>query len=515
MFLPALLASVVAEAGSTSKQRARLHELINRLGVRPERVARPLSEVVRDWIVHTPDMAPGGFATSTVLSNMAYALGIHRPFPPVPGHVYVPMTPEMLDWETAGFTPESLRWFLDKFRLREHLDRQFPLPGGPQPMGAFHRHSREILDWLVATATDPTDLDFGTALARSRQWHATFRPERRVHAVGEYLFKKEWPDGWRLLELLDETALRMEGEALEHCVGVAGYADRVKRGQIGIFSLRGPDGQPRVTIEMTVDRRSVSMIPTQVRARRNHLPITTHNTETLRALKHLQPDTMRWGHDALILLPQEELDQILDEASQEGSLEEVEERIFPAKSERLWLAAKIPLVFQAEGLLAPGILPAERYAVVRQELEDPEGWWLVGAIGLSIGWNPRHEETTTWIPSLEIGLDVASEWSPRSSDVHAHADPDALHEIEEAMRKKAPDPFFTNIPIGPRGEDLGRVLERLETIVFEASGRDSILVADPLETQLLRLSMHEDYLYDVFRTVRSAIEETFKVEFRT
>lgn len=61
----------------------------------------------------------------------------------------------------------------------------------------------------------------------------------------------EFADGWTVDKVTTEHDLNKEGEELGHCVG--GYCTRVESGSTQIYSLRGPKGDPHVTIEIRPD----------------------------------------------------------------------------------------------------------------------------------------------------------------------------------------------------------------------------------------------------------------------
>ena len=58
------------------------------------------------------------------------------------------------------------------------------------------------------------------------------------------------PTGWTVQDMRTKEQLKAEGDAMGHCVGVAGYWERVRRREIFILSIRDPDGRPHVTLEV-------------------------------------------------------------------------------------------------------------------------------------------------------------------------------------------------------------------------------------------------------------------------
>jgi hypothetical protein len=57
-----------------------------------------------------------------------------------------------------------------------------------------------------------------------------------------------YPDGWNMVNVNSENDLDVEGAKMHHCV--AGYWDNVRTGTSRIYSLRNPQNQPMVTIEV-------------------------------------------------------------------------------------------------------------------------------------------------------------------------------------------------------------------------------------------------------------------------
>jgi hypothetical protein len=64
--------------------------------------------------------------------------------------------------------------------------------------------------------------------------------------------------GHRWEELKNTDQLGFEGQKMSNCVG--GYCDKVKRGESRIFSLRNPEGTPKITAEWDPRTRSFNQI---------------------------------------------------------------------------------------------------------------------------------------------------------------------------------------------------------------------------------------------------------------
>jgi hypothetical protein len=108
-----------------------------------------------------------------------------------------------------------------------------------------------LKDWVAATSENIYDYSFTGAMTASRRWHDELYvsedcgcrvPPGRTVAV--------WGDGGRIDRLVTKRGLELEGVSMAHCVG--GYWANVRDGESAIFSYRGPDGVPRVTIELAL-----------------------------------------------------------------------------------------------------------------------------------------------------------------------------------------------------------------------------------------------------------------------
>ncbi len=67
-------------------------------------------------------------------------------------------------------------------------------------------------------------------------------------------------DGGRLVELLTEVALAVEGSRMKHCVGkpAHGHPGLLKKGAVRIFSYRDPSGKPKATLEISTESRQIT-----------------------------------------------------------------------------------------------------------------------------------------------------------------------------------------------------------------------------------------------------------------
>jgi hypothetical protein len=68
-----------------------------------------------------------------------------------------------------------------------------------------------------------------------------------------------FPDGWYIAQVGPDD-LEKEGKIMQHCVGGLNYINQVRNGDLQIFSLREPNGQPHVTMSLQ-DRADLTKGP--------------------------------------------------------------------------------------------------------------------------------------------------------------------------------------------------------------------------------------------------------------
>jgi len=122
---------------------------------------------------------------------------------------------------------------------------------------------RSIGEWAQAEGVDLGRVNADDALLRSRVYFQRASLEREVPQGRVVL---EFPDGYTVQELTTEEELDAEGDAMGHCVGE--YCEEVRGGDVQIFSLRDPDGQPHVTMEFNPETNSF----VQIRGKQNVEP---------------------------------------------------------------------------------------------------------------------------------------------------------------------------------------------------------------------------------------------------
>lgn len=84
--------------------------------------------------------------------------------------------------------------------------------------------------------------------------------------AGEVVYR--YPDGWTIRSVQPEEC-GDEGEQMGHCVG--SYAERVRRGDMKILSLRDPNNNPHVTMEVLPDGTV-----NQIQGKENRVPVAKY-----------------------------------------------------------------------------------------------------------------------------------------------------------------------------------------------------------------------------------------------
>jgi hypothetical protein len=91
----------------------------------------------------------------------------------------------------------------------------------------------------------------------------------RPSAEGEEVTIAELADGYSVVSLLSPGALDRESKEMQHCVGLGGYDEGVRSGELAILSLRDRKGKAHATMELLVEDGRVS----QLKGKQNRFPI--------------------------------------------------------------------------------------------------------------------------------------------------------------------------------------------------------------------------------------------------
>lgn len=126
-----------------------------------------------------------------------------------------------------------------------------------RPTDEFARKVAEVIDWINDwSAENPgsrINFTWEQAVAASDRWH---RELARQGQHGEETFDhegiaviREYPNGFRWVDVRTSECLSREGGRMGHCVG--SYHRNVSSGETRIFSLRDAKNRPHVTIEIS------------------------------------------------------------------------------------------------------------------------------------------------------------------------------------------------------------------------------------------------------------------------
>jgi hypothetical protein len=188
----------------------------------------------------------------------------------------------------------------------------------------FYPDVIELIDWFHATGPDLMQLQIVEALDLASEWHGQIIVQRRSKAGDVLILKgqetvKRWEDGWSLVRLTHPQHLRAETRALGHCIGEGGYDRQILQpDQWSYYSLRDPEGCPRVTFEVRLNEDI-----TQARGRRNLPPSGRVLKPALRAAHSIRMFPGAWAAHTYEEL---DLEALLWFAEQPGvTLEEVQE----------------------------------------------------------------------------------------------------------------------------------------------------------------------------------------------
>jgi hypothetical protein len=84
-----------------------------------------------------------------------------------------------------------------------------------------------------------------------------FAKAAQAQTEGDIKTVLDFGDGYKIVELLTQNALKLEGPKMGHCVGGGAYDDGVEKGTTKIFSLRDKNNEPHVTFEIGVAKNTL------------------------------------------------------------------------------------------------------------------------------------------------------------------------------------------------------------------------------------------------------------------
>ena len=116
----------------------------------------------------------------------------------------------------------------------------------------------ELQDWIGRTNIDISSYSSEQAIQSSDEWHEMmasqgegnrYEPTKQEDIVyGPQWNNPEW-QGWTIQKVTSENDLLTEGNKMDHCVG--SYCEDVVSERSVIYSLRDPNNEPHVTMEVS------------------------------------------------------------------------------------------------------------------------------------------------------------------------------------------------------------------------------------------------------------------------
>jgi hypothetical protein len=168
--------------------------------------------------------------------------------------------------------PQFAKWILVSFRkLRRGLSWTDTFGNKIVPYGSnssltdqemmmyqnFREKIPEIRDWYSSTQPNISSYSPQQAAVASDDWHKAMagQGEGKVYETPKQeniVYGPQWQDpkknGWTIQKVVSENDLWAEGNKMNHCVG--DYCDKVTEGKTNIYSLRDPQNNPHITLEI-------------------------------------------------------------------------------------------------------------------------------------------------------------------------------------------------------------------------------------------------------------------------
>jgi hypothetical protein len=129
---------------------------------------------------------------------------------------------------------------------------------------------RDLNDYLKSVKVDDlAKLTAEAAFSWSEEWHAKAVVKAVGIKAGEVVLRyHDDLEGWTAQQLTTRKQLESEGHVMRHCVGTPGYVEMAEQGSVLIFSIRDPDGSPRLTFQLEPEQLGL----VQARGFRNAMP---------------------------------------------------------------------------------------------------------------------------------------------------------------------------------------------------------------------------------------------------
>lgn len=167
--------------------------------------------------------------------------------------------------------PQFQKWILVSFRkLRKgayykdsnnNLSFPFNHPNLNETDYMMYRNFKEeipgIWDWVRSYDINISSYSPNEAAKMSQEWHRMmagkgegkmYEPTKSEDIIYGPNWKNTEYNGWTIQKVTSENDLLTEGNKMDHCVG--SYCEDVEKGNSFIYSLRDPNNNPHITIEI-------------------------------------------------------------------------------------------------------------------------------------------------------------------------------------------------------------------------------------------------------------------------
>lgn len=132
---------------------------------------------------------------------------------------------------------------------------------------ALQNRIQPVLDYMLELVTTKPDtntaaIGFEVAEQRAVKWHQEMQrrqPPELVQEDGAQIIKN-YTDGYTWRRVVGREAMDREGNSMGHCVGRLSYYQMVIRAKTEIVSLRDPQNEPHVTIEIGAGGTTIHQI---------------------------------------------------------------------------------------------------------------------------------------------------------------------------------------------------------------------------------------------------------------
>ena len=177
------------------------------------------------------------------------------------------------DWElskTRAYPEPMNKWILIQFRkIRQGRLIEF-IYENPDIHNFYDRFADtlpQMLDWVERSNPKPEIFSYTAqqAIDATYKWHEEMasgegeyeKTNPKLMVYGPNWKNKEW-EGWTVQQINSENDLEAEGNKMDHCVG--SYCSDMMDGRSIFYSLRDPNNNPHITIEVDNKYKTVEQI---------------------------------------------------------------------------------------------------------------------------------------------------------------------------------------------------------------------------------------------------------------